>query len=343
MAASLFRAWLTWCLGADEQDRLAGVGGVRDLGRRRDGRRDRHPERALDLVRGEPHLVVSPVEHQVPARLREVEQVQRLHGDLDVLQCRDVERGDQKQVVGLVEGLQHELVERRGGVDDDEVELLLEQVQDPSHEGRRDRVLRVRLHRRDQRRELVVVVGQQWLHDVEVQPALKVYGVRDRARREDLQRDRHVPEGQVEVDHADLLRAALGQRQGEVHRQRGLADTALGGEDGDQPPAVRLRPSCRAAAERLPHLACPAHRRAEAGQVALLHDLPHAAAQRLCQHPGVDTTTDQDDADRRTGDAQSVRERRGRLEVDRRAEHDGVLVGRLRQEVLELLEGADDV
>ena len=60
---------------------------------------------------GEPDLVVGPVEHQAPARLREVEQVERLDRDLDVLQRGHVEGGDEQHLVGLVERLQGVLVE----------------------------------------------------------------------------------------------------------------------------------------------------------------------------------------------------------------------------------------
>ena len=113
-SASRLIAWLTGCLGCDADDRLTGVGRVRDL-----ARRSGSPaaivmsERALDLVRGQPDLVVGPVEDQVATWLREVEQVERLDGDLDVLQRRHVERGDQQQLVGLVERLEDVLVEGR--------------------------------------------------------------------------------------------------------------------------------------------------------------------------------------------------------------------------------------
>ena len=50
-----------------------------------------------------------------------------------------------------------------------------------------------------------MVAGEQRLEDVEVQAALQVYGVGDRAGREELEGDRDVAEGQVEVDDADLL------------------------------------------------------------------------------------------------------------------------------------------
>ena len=49
--------------------------------------------------------------------------------------------------------------------------------------------------------------------DLEVEAALEVDRVRDRVRREQLQGDRDVAEGQVEVDEADPPGAALGQGQ----------------------------------------------------------------------------------------------------------------------------------
>ena len=59
-----------------------------------------------------------------PALARVVEQVERLERELEVLQRRDVERGEQRDDVALVERGEHVVVERRRGVDDDEVELL---------------------------------------------------------------------------------------------------------------------------------------------------------------------------------------------------------------------------
>ena len=84
-------------------------------------------------------------------------------------------------------------------------------------------------------------------------------------------------------------------------------------------------------------------RRAEPGQVALVDDLAHAGAQRLGEHAGVDAAADQDDADRGPGHPEVVGEGGGRLEVDRRAEHDGVLVGRLGERPLQLVEVGDDL
>ena len=63
----------------------------------------------------------------------------------------------------------------------------------------------------------------------------------DGVAREQLQRDRDVAEGEVEVDQADLAGALVGQREREVDRHRRLADPTLGGEDGHDP-AVRIAP-----------------------------------------------------------------------------------------------------
>ncbi len=148
--------------------------------------------------------------------------------------------------------------------------------------------------------KLAAVVGEQRLEDREVEAALEVHGVGDGAGREQLQRDRDVTEGQVEVDQGDALGALLAQGQGEVDRDRGLADATLGGEDGDLP-AAGAAGDGDAAVERLPDLLGPRDRGAQAGEVALVDDLAHAGAQGLGQHAGVDPATDQDDADRRDG------------------------------------------
>ena len=94
---------------------------------------------------------------------------------------------------------------------------LLSRLQDPADQRRRDGVLGVRLHRRDQRarrpRGCVVSSGSSTR---EVEAALEVHRVGDRARREQLQGDRDVAEGQVEVDQADPVR-----RRGRPARARG--------------------------------------------------------------------------------------------------------------------------
>ena len=64
--------------------------------------------------------------------------------------------------------------------------------------------------------------------------------VGDAALGHQLQHDRHVAEGEVEVDQADPPGAAGGQRDGDVGGERGLAAAALGREDRDDP-GVELR------------------------------------------------------------------------------------------------------
>ena len=60
----------------------------------------------------------------------------------------------------------------------------------------------------------------------------------DGVAREELQRDRDVAEGEVEVDQAHLAGAPVGERERQVDRDGGLADAALGREDGDDPALV---------------------------------------------------------------------------------------------------------
>ena len=91
---------------------------------------------------------------------------------------------------------------------------------------------------RGQHHQRVGVPGHQRLQQRGVDGVLGADGVLDGVAREQLERDRHVAEGEVEVDQADLAGALVGQREGEVDRHRGLADPTLGGEDGHDPAGV---------------------------------------------------------------------------------------------------------
>ena len=186
----------------------------------------------------------------------------------------------------------------------------------------------------------VVSSGSQHL---EVEAALQVHHVGHRAGREQLEGDGDVAEGQVEVDQADPAGAAAGQGEREVHRQGRLADPALGGEHRDQGAAVTAGRGRRSTGQRGPDLVSAVDGGAEAGEVTLVDDLAHAGAQGLREHDGVHAPPDQDDADRRPGDPQHVGQRGRRLQVDRRPQHDGVLVRGVGQEPLELLEAGDDL
>ena len=84
----------------------------------------------------EPDVVVGPVEQQVAVVAGDVEHLEGLERDLDVLQGRDVERGDDDALVGLVEGGQRLLVEGGRGVDDDVVERLAQRLEDPRDQHR---------------------------------------------------------------------------------------------------------------------------------------------------------------------------------------------------------------
>ena len=72
--------------------------------------------------------------------------------------------------------------------------------------------------------------GEQVLEQREVEVILGLRCLGDGVLRDQLQGDRHVPEREVEVDHAHVV-AGLGEGDAEVDGHRGLADAALGGED----------------------------------------------------------------------------------------------------------------
>src|SRR6185312_15345924 len=116
-----------------------------DHARARVGQRDRHSavdrgrdvlvgreleghlqvERPLDLVLLQADLGAGLVQKQVTAVLRVVQQVERLQGELHVLDGGNVHRGDQQELVGTVERREHRPVEERRRVDDDDVVALL--------------------------------------------------------------------------------------------------------------------------------------------------------------------------------------------------------------------------
>ncbi len=144
-----------------------------------------------------------------------------------------VERGDEHALVGLVEGGERLLVERRGRVDHDVVERLAEGADDPRHQPRGDPLAGVGVRRCGEHHEGVLVAGEQAIEHLDVDVVLRADRLLDGVRREELHRDRDVAEGQVEVDQADLAGALLGQGEGQVDRDRGLADATLGREDRD--------------------------------------------------------------------------------------------------------------
>ena len=124
--------WLTGCLGSSSTighpavDRGGHVPGAGDLGRRSASAGSSRPR-----VIARPTLESAPVQHDPPALAREVEQVQGLQGELEVLQRRDVQGGDQRDHVGDVERREHLVVEGGRGVDDDVVEVPAQHVEDP--------------------------------------------------------------------------------------------------------------------------------------------------------------------------------------------------------------------
>ena len=109
--------------GLDRTIGLPVVGGAGDRRGARQRDRDLHPEDVLDVALVEADLLVGPVQHEVPVAGDQVEQVEGLDGDLGVLDRRDVERGHDDALVGLVEGAEHLVVEAGRRVDDDEVEV----------------------------------------------------------------------------------------------------------------------------------------------------------------------------------------------------------------------------
>ena len=150
----------------------------------------------------------------------------------------------------------------------------------------------------------------------------------DRVRREQLERDRDVAEGQVEVDQAHLPGAVVGQREREVDRDRGLADAALGREDRDHV-AVVLRGL--GAAERLRERVGAGDSPGDQVQVVHGHDLTRTRLHGPGEQCGVEGGSHEDDAGGRPRDAQALADGHAVAERDVRPQHHDVLLGVLGQ------------
>lgn len=78
------------------------------------------------------------------------------------------------------------------------------------------------------------MIGQEGFDGAGVKLAIHSGGIGDGVHGEELQDDRDVAKGQVEIDDAGGLLEVCREAGGEVCRQRGLTDSTLGGEDGDE-------------------------------------------------------------------------------------------------------------
>jgi hypothetical protein len=156
---------------------------------------------------------------------------------------------------------------------------------------------------------------------------------------EQLHRDRHVAEGQVQVDHADPARATLGQRQPEVDGHRGLADAALGRPDREHLAAggTARRRSAQRREELLGTLDGRGHRLRRPGR----HDLARSGGHRLGEHLRGELGADQDHRDGRAGGAQAVTGGQGVVVRHVGAQDHDVLVPVLVQPGAHALQGRD--
>ena len=135
-------------------------------------------------------------------------------------------------------------------------------------------------------------------------------GVQDRSQRVELDADRHVAEGEIEIHDAHAADTLHGQGNTEIDRQRGLAAAALGAEHGDDLTRRRFL-ICRRSDHPPRHLVGPAagggHRRV----IPDLNDVAHAGLQRAHQQGDVHFPAGQDHPDRRPRQSERGGERQG--------------------------------
>ena len=258
----------------------------------------------------------------------DAEHLEGVEGDLDVLERRHVERRDDHGLVGLLEHRQRLLVERRRRVDHDVVEHRAQRHQGLADQRRGDPLADVGVARCGKHLDGVLVAGQQRVEQRHVDVALRADRVLDRVGREQLQGDRDVTEGQVEVDQAHLAVALVGERQGEVDRDRGLADAALRREHRDDRAVVLGRTR---ATQRHRELVGPGDGTGDAVEVVESDDLPGAGLHGAGQRLGVEGFADQDHPGHGTADTEALADRHGIVEPDVRPQHHDVLVAVLRE------------
>lgn len=138
--------------------------------------------------------------------------------------------------------------------------------------------------------------------------------------------DRHVAEGEVEVDQQGPVTA-----RGEVGREVGghgrLADATLGREDGDHATGL-LVPLARCTAQPGRELEAASARVGQRGQVVGGDHLAGAGPQGVAEHGDVEPLAQQDHAHLGTVDPHGLHDLAGRIEVDVGADDDEQLGGR---------------
>ena len=218
----------------------------------------RHAERALDVADVEVHACVRPVEHELQLAAGQREQVERLDADLQVLDARDVHARDEQDVVGLLDQREHDVVEVRRHVDDDEVEHPPQHADDADHLLGRDLVARRRLDRRAQHAQRRRFVRrEQAVHQLLVGGLDRAGGVGRRVQRRDAEQHRDVAELQVAVDEHDAAGRVRREHDRQVRRDDALADAALGREGDDDLAELRRRRPRPRRGRRAPSIASP--------------------------------------------------------------------------------------
>ena len=169
------------------------------------------------------------------------QQVEGLDADLEVLDARDVDTGDQEDIVGLFEQREHDVVEVRRHVDHDVVEHRAQHAHHADHLFGGDALAGRRLDGRAQHAQCRRFVRrEETVHQLRVD---RVDHRRPRRRgvlRRDSEEHCDVTELKVGVDEHDPARIARREQHGEVRRDDALADATLGGEGTKIDPAGRF-------------------------------------------------------------------------------------------------------
>ena len=171
-------------------------------------------------------------------------------------------------------------------------------------------------------------------------------GVSDGVAREELQRDRHVAEREVQVHEADLAPPPVSQGGGEVGGDRRLPAAALGREDRDDPTPWGVVLSVLLALDLLADLTTdlvrPPDGVGQGGELAVRDDLTDTGPEGLGEHARVQAPPHQDHAEGGVLPSDRLGEVERSLGVDGDTEDDDVLPRVLLEVASHLVEAGQE-
>ena len=159
-----------------------------------------------------------------------MQRLEKLERELGILDRRDVEVGQEHDVVGRFQRFQRAVVEVGLAVDDDMLERLAQDLQRQFYVLGVDEVGKFRAARTGQYAHFPGHLRHQAADERRVDIGIAARDVDDGARRVQAQQHLEVAELEVEVDKRNVLARLPGQFEGDVYGQDRLADSSFAAE-----------------------------------------------------------------------------------------------------------------